>query len=208
MQEKHRLRRMAMALAALVALAGCVSGPPPPTYGDAFKGLYNQSAATVPADVPVRVQHPVGIILSDNVELYIDWLKRTDEAVHRAIPDSLINTVSEADANPNYISAQFLDMLKRHFPEAQVVRDFNAATNSGKKAVGLLDIQTVVGERSGSKTTVDATLYLFDAQMNPVSKASGHGEGTIPFPATTAMVQPGTDTAVKQMDAKIAALVH
>lgn len=197
-----------MALGVLVALAGCVSGPPLPTYGDAFKGLYNQSVTTVPADVPVRVQHPFGIILSDNVELYIDWLKKTDEAVHRAIPDSLINTVAEADANPNYISAQFLDMLKRHFPETQVVRDFNAATSSGKKAVGLLDIQTVVGGRSGGKTTIDATLYFFDAHMNPVSKVSGHGEGTIPFPATTAMIQPSTDAAVQQMDAKIAALVH
>ena len=98
MKEKHRFRRAALALATLVALAGCVSGPPLPTYGDAFKGLYNQSAAAVPADVAVRIQHPVAIILSDNVELYIDWLKRTDEAIHRAIPDSLINTVGEADA--------------------------------------------------------------------------------------------------------------
>ena len=208
MKEKHRFRRATMALATLVALAGCVSGPPLPTYGDAFKGLYNQSAATVPADVAVRVQHPVAIILSDNVELYIDWLKRTDEAIHRAIPDSLINTVGEADANPNYISAQFLDMLKRHFPEAQVVRDFNAATSAGKKAVALLDIQAVVAGTTGGKTTVDAALYFFDAEMNPVSKVSGHGEGTIPFPATTAMVQPSTDAAVKQMDTKIAALVR
>jgi hypothetical protein len=205
MKEKFRLTAAVMAL---VALAGCISGPPPPTYNDAFQGLYNQSAAAVPADVAIRMQHPVAIILSDNVELYIDWLKRSDEAVHRVIPESLINTVSEADANPNYISAQFLDMLKRHFPEAQVVRDFNAAASSGKKAVGLLDIQAVVGGRSGGKTTVDATLYLFDAQMNPVSKVSGHGDGTIPFPATTAMIQPSTDAAVRQMDAKITALVH
>lgn len=136
MQEKHRFRRAAMVLATLIALAGCVSGPPLPTYGDAFKGLYNQSSATVPADVAIRIQHPVAIILSDNVELYIDWLKRTDEAIHRAIPDSLINTVGEADANPNYISAQFLDMLKRHFPEAQVVRDFNCRHRRGQESRG------------------------------------------------------------------------
>lgn len=190
------------------ALAGCVSAPPRPTYGDAFTGLYNQSAASVPADVPVRIQHPVGVILSDNVETYIDWMKRVDEAVHQAIPSSLINTVAEADANPNYISAQFLDMLKRHFPDAQVVRDFNGAVGSGKKAVVLLDLQPWIAGRSGETTTVDATLYFFDAQMNPVSKMSGHGEAVTPFPATSSMVQPSTDAAVRQMDARITALVH
>jgi small nuclear ribonucleoprotein (snRNP)-like protein len=192
-----------------LALGGCAnSGPPLPTYDDAFKGLYNQSSTTVPADVPVRVQHPVGIILSDNVEAYIAWLKKTDEYMHVVIPESLINTVGEADANPNYIAAQFLAMLKRHFPEAQVVKDFNEAVGSGKKAVCLLDIQAVVRGTTGQTTTVDATLYVFDASMNPVSKLSGHGEGVIPFPATTAQVQPSTDAAVRQLDAKITALVR
>ena len=61
---------------------------------------------------------------------------------------------------------------------------------------------------TGATTSVDATFYIFDAQMNPVSKMSGHGEGTIPFPATTAQIQPSTDAAVRQLDAKITALVH
>jgi hypothetical protein len=204
MKTRHRL---AVALIALT-LSGCGSGPPLPTYNDAFKDLYIQNAASVPADVAVRIQHPVGIILSDNVEAYIDWVKRSDEAMHKAIPETLINTVGEADANPNYIAAQFLDMLKRHFPEAQVVRDFIAAVGSGKKAVALLDIQPVVSGTTGGKTTIDATLYFFDAQMNSVSKMSGHGEATIPFPATTAQIQPSTEQAVRQLDAKITALVH
>ncbi|HWE72713.1 MAG TPA: hypothetical protein VG328_06090 [Stellaceae bacterium] len=203
------MKRRVGLLALCMSLAGCGSGPPLPTYQSAFTNLYNAGdPASVPADAAVRVEHPVAIILSDNVEAYIDWLRRSDEAMHKVIPAALINTVGEADADPNYIAAHFLDMLKQHFPEAQVVKDFNAAVGSSKKAVLLLDIQAVVSGTSGGKTTVDATLYVFDAQMNPVSKMSGHGEGTVPFPATTAMVQPSTDAAVRQLDAKVAALAH
>ncbi len=208
MNEKFRVGGMVMAFVAPIVLGGCGSGPPLPTYKDAFAGLYNQSAASVPADVAIRVQHPVGIILSDNVEAYVAWVRKTDEYLGKVIPASLTNTVAEADFNPDYMAAQFLDLVKRHFPEAQVVHDFNAAVGSGKKAVCLIDIQAVIGGRTGATTTIDATLYFFDAQMNPVSKISGHGEGTIPFPATTAQVQPSTDAAVRQLDAKITALVH
>lgn len=202
------MTRLIGLLALCALLSGCSFGPPEPPFTDAFAGLYSQSAATVPADVPTTVQHPVGIILSDNVEAYIRWLGKSDEAVHQAIPANLINTVAENDANPNYISGRFLDMLKRHFPEAQVVHDFNAAVSSGKKAVVLLDIQTVLPCCTGQKVILDATTYFFDAQMNPVSKMSGHADFTIGFPATSPHLQELTDAAVAQIDAKITALVH
>lgn len=191
----------------LIALAGC-GGVPLPTYNDAFKGLYNQSAAAVPADVAVPIQHPIGIILSDNVEAYVGWERRSAEYWRSVVPASLTNTVGEADGDPNYIAARFLEMLKRHFPEAEVIRDFPSAIASGKKAVVVLDIQVVAAGRSGQLTTVDATTYFFDSRLNPVSKMSGHGEAVAPFPLTTAMIQPTTDAAVRQVDAKITALVR
>lgn len=198
---------IAIGIAAFV-LAGCGSGPPLPPYSDAFKGLYNQSSTSVPADVSIRLQHPVGIILSDNVEVYIAWVKKSNEYWGTIIPASLTNDVALADANPNYVAAQFLDMLKRHFPNAQVVRDFNEAVGSGKKAVCLVDIRTVPGGTSGHTTTVDATLYFFDTKMDAISKMSGHGEAVVPYPATSERIQPSTDAAVQQLDGKLSALLH
>lgn len=191
-----------------LVLGGCAgSGPPLPTYDDAFKGVYNQSAATVPADVPVRVQHPVGIILSDNVEAYIGWVKKSKEYWASVVPASLTNDVAIADGDPDYIASHVLTMLKRHFPEAQVVKDFNGAVGTGKKAVLLIDIRTVPG-LGGQTTTIDATAYFFDASMTPVSKMSGHGATAVPFVATSSQIQPTTDAAVGQLDAKITALVR
>jgi hypothetical protein len=203
-----KMKKLLPGIVLAVSLGGCGAGVPLPTYNDAFKGLYNQSAASVPADVAIRVQHPVGIIVSDNVEAYIAWVGKSTEYWRSVVPTSLTNTTGEADGNPNYIAARLLDMLKRHFPEAEVVHDFPAAVAGGKKAVVLLDTQVVAAGRSGQLTTVDATTYFFDAQMNPVSKMSGHGEAVAPFPLTTAMIQPSTDAAVSELDQKITALVH
>jgi hypothetical protein len=202
------MRTFVVSCLVVLALSGCAgSGPPLPTYDDAFKGLYNQSAATVPADVPVRVQHPVGIILSDNVEAYIGWVKKSKEYWASVVPASLTNNVAIADSDPDYIASQFLTMLKRHFPEAQVVKDFNAAVGTGKKAVLLVDIRTVPGI-GGQTTTVDATAYVFDAGMTPVSKMSAHAATALPFMGGSSQIQPTTDAAVQQLDAKITALVR
>lgn len=191
-----------------ITLAACGAGPTLPPYDDAFKGIYRQSSATVPGDVPVTVRPPVGIILSDNVETYINWVKQSNAYWGKVIPASLTNEVAIADSNPNYIAAQVLDMLKRHFPDAQVVKDFNEAVASGKHAVCLVDIRAIHGASSFKTTTIDIVAYFFDASMNPVSKMSGHGEAVVPYPATTARVQPSTDAAVQQLDAKIRTLVH
>jgi hypothetical protein len=191
-----------------MALGGCGSGPPQPPFNDAFAGLYNRSAATVPAEVPVRLSRPLGVILSDNVEAYVAWVKKSNEYWGRIVPTSLTNDVALADIDPNYIAAQVLAMLKRHFPEAQVVRDFNEAVSAGKKSVCLLDIRPVPGGPSFSTTKVDITAYFFDVSMNPVSKMSGHGEAVVPYPATSERIQPSTETAVGEIEAKINALVH
>ena len=99
-------------------------------------------------------------------------------------------------------------MLKQHFPNSEVVHDFQQAVASGKKAVCLLDIQPTIGAGSFHTTMIDATIYFFDTRMNPVSKMSGHGEANIPYPATTTRVQELTDAALQQLDAKLTTLAH
>jgi len=170
-------------LGAAVLLAGCAgSGPPQPPFTDAFSHLYNQPSTAVPADVPVAVTQPLGIIFTDNVETYFQWVQAANAYWGNIIPSSLTNTAELADNDPNYVSGRFLTMLKRHFPNSEVVHDFQEAVAKRRAAVCVLDIRPLVGVGSFSTTKVDATAYLFDAQMNPRSALSGHGEA----PAGTA----------------------
>jgi len=196
-------------LVTLVLLAGCGSPPPVPVFSDAFKGIYNQSSASVPADVPVMVQQPVGIIFSDNVEAWFAFIKTTNAYWAGIVPSSLTNDVAVADTDSNYFGGRVLAMLKQHFPNSEVVPDFNQAVAKGKRAVCLVDLKAKPMEPYGDRTTrIDITAYFFDAKMNPVSRLSGHGERSVPFGAGDAGVQVATDGALQQLDAKITALAH
>ena len=191
-----------------LALAGC-AGPPAPVYGDAFKGLYNQSSASVPQDKPVTLQRPVGIMFSDNVEAYFQHVKDSREYWGKVVPTALTNNVVIADSDPNYFSGRALAMLKRHFPNSEVVKDFNQAVASGKKSVCLIDLQPQVMQPYGDRTTkFDMVAYFFDAKMNPVSRMSGHGEHYVPVGSGDAGIQVSLDEAIRQLDAKIGVLVR
>jgi hypothetical protein len=202
--------RKLMILAGLVAALAACSGPPPPTYSaDAFKGIFNQNSATVPLDRPVAVQPPVGIIFSDNVELYLGAVKEAADYWSRVIPESLKNNVAYADGDPAYFAGQVLAMLKSHFPTATVVHDFNEAVSTGKKSVVLIDLHVKMMEPYGDRTTkYDIDAYFFDSSMSPVSRLSGHGEYAVPFASATAGMQRSIDAALQQLSAKISALVH
>ena len=89
MKEKFRIGGMVMALVAPIVLSGCGSGPPPPAYKDAFTNLYRGTAtASVPADAPVTITQPVGIIFSDNVEAYFGWVNAQNEYWGKIVPAS------------------------------------------------------------------------------------------------------------------------
>jgi hypothetical protein len=202
-------RKLIAVLGAVATLTAC-AGPPPPTYSsDAFKGIYNQSSASVPADVPISVQQPVGIIFSDNVETYFGYIKDATEYWAQRIPSSLTNNVVIADTDPRYFGGKVLAMLKGHFPDSTVVKDFNEAVASGKKAVIVIDLRVKAMEPYGDRTTkYDIDAYFFDARMNPVSKLSGHGEYHVPYASASGGAQISIDAAVAQLDAKIGALLR
>lgn len=203
------MKTLILLLAAALALAGCGSGPPPPTYGDAFQGLYNQSAADVPADAPISMPQPVGIIFSENVEKYFQWVKAGNEYSAARIPTALTDTVLLADNDPNYITGRVLAMLKQHFPNSAVAKDFRDAAASGKKSVCLVDVVPHIMTGWGDRNTrFDITLYLFDARMNPVSRITGHGEHYWAVGEASAGIQVSVDAAVQQLDQKLAAVAH
>ena len=203
------MTRMFAAAIVLALTLGACAGPPPPTYTDAFEGIYNQSAASVPANVPVSLQQPVGIIFSDNVERYIGHAKESKAYWAGVVPESLTNKVVLADADPTYFAGRVLGMLKSHFPNAQVVHDFNQAVATGKKGVCLIDLRPKLMEPYGDRNTrIDIDAYFFDAAMNPVSKLSGHGEHYVPIGSMDAGIQVSTDAALRELDGKITTLVH
>jgi hypothetical protein len=203
------IRHLVALFALSLTLAACGSGPPPPTWSDAFKGIYNQSAATVPADAPAVVPQPVGIIFSDNAEAYIDWIKRTGEYWDSVVPAALKNDPAYADADPRYVTGRVLALLKQRFPASETVKSFPQAVSSGKRSVCLVDIRMKPMEPYGDRTTkLDITLYLFDEKMNPVSQLGGHGEHHAAFGEATAGVQQATDQALQQLETKLNTLVH
>jgi hypothetical protein len=200
---------MAPLAATLALLVTACTGPPPPPHVDAFQGIYKQSAAAVPANVPTTVRPPVGIIFSDNFENYIGHNIKTAEYWASIIPSSLTNTAVIADCDPTYLPGRLLPMLKSHFPTAALIHDFNEATATGKKAVLLVDIRIKWMEPYGDRTTkFDIDTYFFDSRMNPASKLSGHGEHYAVIGAATPGCQSSIDAAVKELDAKISALAR
>lgn len=202
--------RKLLALAGLAAALEACTGPPPPTYSaDAFKGIYNQNSASVPANAPATVTPPVGIIFSENVETYLGYIKNTGEYWDSVVPTSLKNNVVYADADPTYFAGKVLAMLKARFPSATVVHDFNEAVSAGKKSVVLIDLHTKSMEPYGDRTTkFDVDAYFFNAQMDPVSRLSGHGEYKVPFASMDAGVQKSIDQALAELNGKIGTLVH
>ena len=199
----NQLRGLALFFLLAASLSAC-AGPPLPTYNsDAFKGIYNQNSAAVPADVPVSVQHPVGIILSDNFEIWFKALKEANEYWGARIPSSLTNTAVIADGDASFLAGRVLQDLKGHFPEAQQIKDFQTAVASGKKAVVLVDIKPEIGQRTPVTNKFDITYYFFDAKMNSVSKLTGHGEHYAAFASMTVGIQDCIEQALAQLDQKM-----
>jgi hypothetical protein len=198
-----------MALAALALTLGACAGPPPPKMVDAFKDVYNGSSAAVPADVPVAVQPPVGLIFSENVEAHIGAVKDSKEYWGKVVPASLTNTVVIADTDPLYVSGKILELLKRRFPTAAPIHDFNEAVQTRKRAVILVDLRMKYMEPYGDRTQkMDIDLYFFDSAMNPVSKMNGHAEYAVPYASMDVGMQKMVNQAIGQLDGKISALVR
>ena len=201
-------RRYLAALGLVLTLGAC-TGPPAPAHHDAFQGLYNASASTVPVGAPAAVQPPVGIIFSDNFENWFKFIQTSVAYWRGVVPASLTNTVAEADGDPNYLGGRTLEMLKRRFPGAEVVKDFQTAVRSGKKAVILMDVRARPMQPYGDRTThmgIDA--YFFDSNMNPTSKLSGDGSINVPIGGASAGFQVTIDQALRELEGKLNAMVR
>lgn len=203
------MSRTLLATLGLVLTLGACTGPPPPAHHDAFQGIYNASAAAVPVGAPRQVAQPVGVIFNDNYEKWFKFIADSNAYWRSVVPANLTNTVVEADTNPNYLGGRTLEMLKRRFPSAEIVKDFEDATRKGKRSVILMDVRARPMQPYGDRTTymgIDA--YFFDSNMNPVSKLTGDGSHNVQMMAGHAGFQISIDQALQELEGKIAAAVR
>ena len=163
----------------------------------------------MPADAPVTVTAPVGVIFSENVETYIGYIKDSTAYWGSVVPASLTNTVAVADNDPIYFAGRTLVMLKDRFPSAQKVHDFREAVSTGKKSVILIDMKLKPMQPYGDRTTrVEIDAYFFNSTMNPVSKLVGQGAWVAPFASLEMGVQKSIDQALAQINEKMAQYVR
>jgi hypothetical protein len=157
----------------------------------------------------VAVQQPVAIIFSDNFEKWFGYVKASTEYWDSVIPSALRNNVAAADVDPNFVGGRVLEMLKRHFPRSEYVKDFQQAVASAKKSAIVADVLPQPMQPWKDHTTrFDITLYFFDASMNPVSRISGHGEAHIPVGRADPGVQESVDKALAQLETKMNQVVR
>ncbi len=200
---KHVLCTLAFA----VLLTGCAAtNPPLPVYTDPFSNLVNQSSAGVPVDKPMTPELPIGLILSDNVETYVQYAKAGQEGMKSY--GALTNTVAVADIDPTFVANRVLVMLKNRYPDMVLVPDFNQAIAEGLRSVVLLDFRVGGPGTSGTTTTVDVGLFFFDAGMIPRTHITGHGSAVVPYPAWDPQVQVATDQAMAELQPKFDAFIQ
>lgn len=194
----------AIALFAGAALASC-AGVPPPQYQDPLAGLLNQSSAAVPVDAQVKLQQPMVVVLSSNFETYLQYAQKVDKSLKSY--GALTNSSAVADVDPKALGASVVAMIKARFADARLVDDLNDALKAGAKSVCVVDLQIFLGARSGDATRVEISTIFLDGQMRPVSKVTGRGAGTIPYPAWTLALQPAIAASLRDIDAKLGALL-
>lgn len=189
----------------LVACSDYIISAPPP-YKDALVGLYQAPAESVPEDVPVRVVGPVGFVVSENAELYLEYIKTNLAKRDRQIFGG--NRWADADIDPEFLVERAVALFKSRYPDMEMLDDLNAARRAGKKTTIILDVRVAAGKFSGHTTAVDLTALLFDSDLRPVSRVVGRGRAVMPWPATDYRVQQAAAKALQELNAKLNAVLR
>lgn len=206
LRPSRRLRafRLSLALALAGATAACAPIEPP-RYVDPLAKLHNVPASSVPLDVPVKLQEPVGLVVSENGELFLNYAAAGETGLRSAM---IVNETASKDLDPKYVVNQIVGLLKRRYPRIDLVEDLASARKIGKKGVFLVDIQTTIGQSTGQTTTVQLTLIIVDAKQTPISRITGTGQGVLGYPAFDARVKQASDMALQQLEAKLALVLR
>lgn len=191
------MRRFIPILAATLCLAGCLA--PAPQYKDPLSGIAPISASVVPLNATIKVEEPIGLIVSDNTKSYIEYQKSNTQVFQQFNANGNYNDVMR-DLDPKTLVDNVVALLRKRYPKITLVDDMNAAAHAGMKTTFVIDVQAVMGSHSGATTTVDLTLLAFDQQARPASKILGHGEYVIPFMADSLHFHEAAVQALQQLD--------
>ena len=164
-----RRRTFLFGLASLLPLSAC--GPQAPPYQDPLADISGARIGDVPVDAPVRAGTTVAYTVGSNVER---WLKYVDEGNKYAASVGASQQLLAA-GNPQNVINGAVAILRRRYPDIQLVDDLATAARRHIATTFALDIQSKWGALPGSEITSDIAIIAFDAQQHPVSRISGHG---------------------------------
>lgn len=209
MQHQHHQRRtrfnpLAFFTATLFAVTACAPIEPP-KYVDPLARLYNAPASSVPADVPVKLQEPIGLVTSENGEQFFAYAEAGEEHLRKQV---IVNEVASKDLDPKYLVNEIVALLKKRYPHIELIDDLASARKTNKKGTVLVDIQTTIGQFTGQTTTVQLTVIFFDASQKPVSRVVATGQGVLGYPAFDARVKEASNIALQQLDQKLTSVLH
>lgn len=194
------MQRFLVLLLMTLGLSGCLA--PPPAYKDPLSGIVPISASAVPLNASIKVEQPIGLIVSDNTESYIEYQKSNTQVAQQFNVNGLNDDLMR-DIDPKTLVDSVVSLLRKRYPKITLVDDMNAAAHAGMKSVFVIDVQAVMGNYSGQTTTVDLTLLAFDQQVRPASKITGHGAYVIPFPADSLHFREAATQALQDLDQKM-----
>lgn len=202
---RARFSGAAVAAAAMLHVLTACTPVEPPRYVDPLARLYNAPASSVPQDVPVKLQEPVGLVTSENGEAYLAYAAAGEEHLRKHI---LVNEIASKDLDPKFLANEIVAMLKRRFPGIELLDDLASARKAKKKGTILVDMQTTIGQYTGQTTTVQLTVILFDGAQKPVSRIVATGQGVLGYPAWDARVKEASTLALQQLDQKLSAVLR
>jgi hypothetical protein len=203
------MKRLSLAayLMAAFALSACYSVPPPadPVYSDPLFKLHTIQSTSVPENAPAIVAEPLALVVSENAESYISWVRALQaHGASYAMPN--IHAVDEAA--PEFLVDRWIAFIRKRFPAAELIDDLRTAQERNFKTTLVLDPQVKFGKVTGQTTSVVLTSIVFDSNVRPVSRIVGRGQGTLGWPAFDYKFQPASARALSEFEARLTQIIR
>lgn len=189
--------------ATLLALASCNYDLP---YQDPLAKLTNVPAASVPLDVPVRVEQPVALVPSENSAATIQATQEWMET--HPLTQALVPTQIWAEGDPQTMLNAVVAVLRRHYPKLVLVEDLATARQRGMRTTLVLDIQVHHLVTAFDTNSVTILLIAMDATQRPVSRLVARGTSGTNYGSMDPHFDQAVIRAVQDFDAKVGQLLN
>lgn len=164
-----------------------------------YRGSANMEAADS-ASAPGRSAGRVGLVLTNNTNMSVADLQ---ENIVRGGEVIIPNTKMIQDLDPVYMHARLLAALKSRYPNISLQNSISNSIKNKNALTVVADVRSSLGKLSGQTTSVSIILLFKDAKGRQISKISGQGSATLPYPAWDYRIQEAADAALSQISAKL-----